>query len=100
MALEVTCHPSTKRTNQVAEMTLSFLFLFFFFSFSFGDKYGSAIFIKEPLVIAQFLKYEKIMHEMTVSAISACCPIHLAMVLAEAASVAPACLPLCPDLPP
>lgn len=26
MALEVTCHPSKKRTNQVAEVTLSFLF--------------------------------------------------------------------------
>lgn len=85
-------------------MASSFL-LFFFLTFSFGDRYGSVI--KEPLVIAQFLKYEKVMPayvcripEMTVAVISVRCPVHLNMVLAEAASVAQDSLLSSPDLPP
>lgn len=79
-------------------------FSFFFSPFSFGGRYGSAI--KEPQVIAQFLKYEKMMPayicrvpEMAVAVISVHCPIHLNMALAEAASLAQGLLLLSPDLP-
>lgn len=85
-------------------MASSFLFLLFF-SFSFGDRYGSAM--KEPLVIAQFLKYEKMMPayvcrvpETTVAVIGVRCPVHLNMALAEAASVAQDSLLSPPDLRP
>lgn len=76
----------------------------FFPPFSFGARYGSAI--KEPQVIAQFLKYEKMLPAcvcrvpgMTVAVISVHCPIRLNMALAEAASLEQGSLPLSPDLP-
>lgn len=101
--LNVTCRPSTKRTYKITQVASTFLLSFFFSPFSFGTRYGSAI--KEAQVIAQFLKYEKMMPayvcrvpEMTVAVISIHCSIHLNMALAEAASLAQGSLLLSPDL--